>query len=84
MIRLESVFYTTRALLIGLPVGMFISYGIYKLFDSAMLGFGWLIPWWAIFTSIVAVALLVASIMRYSTRQIRKQNIIETIRKESF
>jgi hypothetical protein len=49
-----------------------------------MLGFGWLIPWWAIATSIIAVALLVASIMRYSTRRIRKQNIIETIRKESF
>ena len=84
MIRLESILYTTRALFIGLPIGMLISYGVFKLFDGAMLGFGWLIPWWAVATSIIAVALLVASIMRYSTRRIRKQNIIETIRKESF
>lgn len=84
MIRLESVLYTTRALLIGLPIGLLVSYGVYKLFDDAMLSFGWLIPWWAIIVSIASVALLVAGIMRYSTRQIRKQNIIETIRKESF
>ena len=84
MVRLESVLYTTHALMIGLPIGLLISYGIYKLLDEGMLEFGWLIPWWAIAISIIAVALLVAGIMRYSMRQIRKQSIIETIRKESF
>ena len=84
MIRLESAMYTTRALLIGLPIGLLMSYGVSKLFDGASINIGWLIPWHSIIISIVVVALLVAVIMRYSVRKIKKQNIIETIRKESF
>ena len=84
MIRLESAMYTTRALLIGLPIGLLMSYGVSKLFEEAALNIGWLIPWHAIVICIVTVALLVAVIMRYSVRKIKKQNIIETIRKESF
>ncbi|MBR0134374.1 ABC transporter permease [Candidatus Saccharibacteria bacterium] len=84
MIRLESILYTTRSLLIGLPVGFLMSYGVYKLFDEAAMEFGWLIPWGAVVISIVVVAALVAFIMHYSVRKIKKQNIIETIRKESF
>jgi len=84
MIRLESVMYTVRALLIGLPVGLLMSYGVYKLFDEAAMEFGWLIPWGAIGICIVVVAALIALIMYYSVRKIKKQNIIETIRKESF
>ena len=84
MIRLESAMYTTRALLIGLPLGLLMSYGISRLFSEAALDLGWIIPWVAIVICIVVVALLVAVIMRYSVRKIKKQNIIETIRKESF
>ena len=84
MIRLESAMYTTRALLIGLPLGLLMSYGISRLFSEAALDLGWIIPWVAIVICIVVVALLVAVIMRYSVRKIKKQNIIETIRKQSF
>lgn len=84
MIRLESAMYTTRALLIGLPIGFLLSYGVSRLFSEARLGFGWLIPWSSVAICIFAVAILIAVIMRYSVRKIKKQNIIETIRKESF
>jgi putative ABC transport system permease protein len=84
MIRLESIMYTTRALLIGLPIGFLMSYGVSKLFDGAAIEFGWLIPWGSVVICIVVVAALIAAIMYYSTRKIKKQNIIETIRKESF
>ena len=84
MIRLESAMYTTRALLIGLPIGLLMSYGVSRLFDEAAINIGWLIPWHSIAICIVVVAVLVAVIMRYSVRKIKKQNIIETIRKESF
>ncbi len=84
MIRLESIMYTTRALLIGLPIGFLMSYGVSKLFTGAALEFGWLIPWGSVVICIVVVAALIAAIMYYSVRKIKKQNIIETIRKESF
>ena len=84
MIRLESAMYITRALLIGLSIGLLMSYGIYKLLDAGGAGIELIIPWYAIVISILAVVILVAGTMRYSMRQIRKQNIIETIRKESF
>lgn len=84
MVRLESVMYITRALLIGLPIGLLMSYGMYKLFDAGGAGIGLIIPWHAVVISILAVVILVAGTMRYSMRQIGKQNIIETIRKESF
>ena len=84
MIRLESIMYSTRALMIGIPIGLLVSYGISQLFDAAATDFGWIFPWSAIIISIVSVAILVAGVMRYSVREIKKQNIIETIRKESF
>ena len=84
MIRLEGFMYTTRALLIGLPIGFLMSYGVSKLFEEAAMELGWLIPWGSVVICIVSVAALVALIMHYSVRKIKKQNIIETIRKESF
>ena len=84
MIRLESIMYSTRALMIGIPIGLLVSYGISQLFDAADADFGWIFPWNAVIISIASVGILVAAIMRYSVRAIKKQNIIETIRKESF
>ena len=84
MIRLESAMYTTRALLIGLPIGFLMSYGVSRLFNTARLGIGWLIPWGSVAICVITVAILIAVIMRYSVRKIKKQNIIETIRQESF
>lgn len=84
MVRLESIMYSTRALMIGIPIGLLVSYGISQLFDAAATDFGWIFPWSAIIISVASVAILVAGVMRYSVREIKKQNIIETIRKESF
>ena len=84
MIRLESAMYTTRALLIGLPIGFLMSYGVSRLFNTASLGIGWLIPWGSVAICVITVAILIEVIMRYSVRKIKKQNIIETIRQESF
>jgi putative ABC transport system permease protein len=83
MIRLESTLYTLRALLIGLPIGIVISYGLHYLLGEGGISLSYELPIIPILISIAAVAILISVIMRYSVRQVSKQNIIETIRQET-
>lgn len=83
MIRLESLFYGGKSLLIGVPIGILLSLLIYRAFaEGAELGYS--VPWGGIMIAAVAVTFLVAGIMRYSLNRINKQNIIETIRNENI
>ncbi len=83
MIRLESLMYVSKALIIGLPLGILISYGFYQSFAEAV-DFGFSLPWGAMLIAVFAVAILIGVIMRYSVKQVSKQNIIETIREENI
>ncbi len=83
MIRLESLMYASKALIIGIPLGLLLSYAFYQSVANSV-DFGWMIPWMAILISVVAVGLLISIIMRYSVKQVEKQNIIETIRSENI
>lgn len=83
MIRLESVLYTVRALLIGLPIGILISYGTHYLLGEGGISLSYELPLIPILISVVAVTLLITVIMRYSVRQVSRQNIIETIRQDT-
>ncbi len=83
MIRLESIFYGSKALIIGLPIGIGLSYFIYKVFDTNI-GMGYVPPYKAIIVAIIFVALVVGIIMKYSMSKINKQNIIETIRNDNI
>ena len=86
MINLESIFYGVKSLIIGITLGMGISYWIYKVVIGADatsdLEFLW--PTKAIIISIVFIAVIVGIIMKYSLNKINKQNIIETIRNENI
>lgn len=82
MIRLESLMYATKALLIGLPIGIALSYAFY-LSVANSIDFGFIFPWVAVLISVAAVSVLIGVIMRYSVKQVEKQNIIETIRSEN-
>ena len=83
MVRLESLMYAGKALIIGIPLGLLLSYGFYQSIANSV-DFGWMIPWMAILIATVAVGLLISLIMRYSVKQVEKQNIIETIRQENI
>ena len=84
MIQLESFFYGMKSLVIGIPVGCLISFGVYYVMTEGMIILAYKLPWRAIIISIAAVFLLITVIMKYSISKIDKQNVIETIRNENI
>lgn len=83
MIRLESVLYGSKALVIGIPIGVGLSYLLFKAFGISY-EMTYELPFKAIGISIVVVAILIWVVMRFSLKKINKQNIIETIRKDNI
>lgn len=83
MIRLESILYGSKSLIIGLPIGILLSYLIYNSLDVAI-ALHFKLPLLAIIISIVFVFLVVFITMKYSLKKVNKQNIIETIRSENI
>ena len=83
MVRLESLMYGVKSLVIGALTGIAGSVILYALLaDSVDLGYRFpLVP---ILISAAAVFLIVGGTMWYSTAKINRQNIVETIRRETF
>lgn len=82
MVNLETIFYSAKALLYAIILGLIGSFAIYKAFAKS-LDFGFIWPIGAILISIVFVFIIVFIIMRFAISKVNKQNIIETIRKEN-
>ena len=83
MISLESLFYILKSLIIAIPLGLILSYIIHLAFEIN-LEMPYEFPIIGILISIIVASLLIISIMRYSLRKIKKQNIIETMRRENI
>ena len=83
MIRLESLFMGIKSLLVGIPIGIALSYVIYH-FLGKEAGIPYKFPLLPIIISIATVFLLIFTIMKYSINKINKQNTIETIRNENI
>ncbi len=83
MIWLEGMFYGGKALLLGIPLGMAISLCFHRALGGGIVT-EFIVPWKAVGVSILAVAALLYSIMRYSLSKIRGKNIMETIRSENI
>lgn len=83
MIRLESLFYGLKSLLIGVPLGLLGGYAIFKATGiTIMLDYSF--PTMAVLISIVFVFFVVWLIMKISISKVNKQNIIETIRNDNI
>lgn len=83
MIRLESIFYGLKSLIIGIPIGIILSYGMYTVFRNNM-EMEYVLPYKSIVISIIFVAVIIGIIMKYSMSKINKQNVIETIRNDNI
>ena len=86
MINLESIFYGVKSLIIGIALGLGISYWMYKVVIGADVtsDLPFLFPTEPIIISVAFIAIIVGIIMKYSLNKINKQNIIETIRNDNI
>lgn len=84
MIRLESLMYGIKSLIIGIPLGVLGVFAIFSAFSRGSVPMSFVFPWKAILISIAAVFIVVWLIMKYSISKVNKQNIIETIRNDNI
>jgi len=82
MLNLESVLSSIKSLFIGVPLGILGAYFVYLAVARAA-QFNFALPWIAIAISILAVLTLTWIVIRYAAKQLRKRNIVDTIRGES-
>ncbi|MNC76112.1 FtsX-like permease family protein [compost metagenome] len=83
MMNYENVFYGIKSLLLGLPVSFVVMYLIYRAFANKF-SYGFTLPWMSILSAIVAVFVIVGSAIVYSSAKVKKENIIDALKKENI
>lgn len=84
MLRLEGFFLGFYSLLYSLPIGIALSYIIQYMFQATNNKIILLFPWKSVLLVIISVLIVIYGIILFTTKKIRKQNIIETIRNENI
>ena len=82
MLNLESLLYGLKSILIGLPVGIALSYMIYYA-TTGVVEMNYSPPYGAMLISAAAVLLLTFATMRYSKRRLNMISIVEALRSET-
>ncbi|MFP7469459.1 FtsX-like permease family protein [Niallia taxi] len=83
MLQYESMFYGMKALLYGLPISIGVMVLLYMSIRQTF-EYGFALPWLSILYSIVAIFVIVASAMMYSTSKVKKENIIDGLKQENI
>ena len=84
MVRLERGLISVNALLIGLPLGILISYLLCVMMNRMDDAIIYEPPYKAIILCILVVIMLIYAIMKLSMTKLRHNNIIETIKNENL
>ena len=84
MVRLESVFISVKALVIGVPLGILISYLLCVMMNRMDDAIIYEPPYKAIILCILVVIMLIYAIMKLSMTKLRHNNIVETIKNENL
>ncbi|MGL6198496.1 MAG: ABC transporter permease [Lachnospiraceae bacterium] len=82
MLNLESIMCSVKAMSIGLPLAILLTYLI-NIPIRSMFPVPYQFPWLAVGCCIVAVFAITWATMRYSSTRLQKKNIVETIRLEN-
>ncbi len=83
MIRVEGAMYAVRSMVFGIPFGILLSWIVYLMIRREY-DYGYFVPGKAILISILVVILIVGFCMWSAVRKLTKQNIIDTIRKQTY
>ena len=83
MIAYESMFYGIKALLYGLPLGILFMYIIYRSIARAF-DIGFYILWNQVAAAVISVFLVVSLTMWYSSRKIKKANVVDVLKDENI
>lgn len=81
---LESLFFGFKSLIYSLPVSFAIMYLIRFAISDVYSYDHLLVPWGSVLIAIIAVFLIVLMTMLYSSRKIKKENILESIKDENI
>ncbi len=81
MINYESLFYGIKALSYGLPISFAAMYLIHKTL-MIKFSFEFEVPWSSVLIAIVAVFVIVGAAMIYSSKKVKKENIIDVLKQE--
>ena len=81
MLNYESIFYGVKALVYGIPISFLTMYLMYKVL-MVKFEYDFMIPYTSVYIVIVAVFIIVGTAMLYSSRRVRKENIIDALKQE--
>ncbi len=80
----ESLFFGLKSLIYGIPVSLIIIHFMHNSIDEAVELPGLLIPYESILLAVIGVFIIVMVSMRYASRKIKKENILDAIREENI
>ena len=83
MMNYECVIYGLRGLLWGLPASVVMTYVIYRI-ASGVLTISFYIPWYSVAIAVGSVFAVVFATMLYAVRKLRRDDLVETLKSESF
>ncbi len=81
MINYESAFYGLKAILYGLPISFAVMYLIHGVLMNSF-EYAFTIPWLNVCITIAAVFAVVGVAMLYASRKVKRENIIEALKRE--
>jgi putative ABC transport system permease protein len=81
MLNYESIFYGIKALVYGIPIGILAMYFIYNTLKMNF-EFGFSVSLLNISVVVAAVFAIVGIAMLYSSRKVRRDNIIDALKQE--